>query len=183
MWLRPSPQSVAGYSTSSFCFPRRAPLVFADDLVPRALRRDAPWAPPRSRCPAFHRAWGVSCRATAQPAAKRGEAGPGARCRSLDKRADKCSSFTTATSPRASRDCSAIRCLASCNRSRRWWVNPRSAQGQIRPSWQLQLCPLMSARAAESVRHNEPSRCTIRWTHAPQQMTCPGCNDLVAISS
>src|SRR5262245_47339602 len=30
MWLRPSPQSVAGYSTSSFCFPRRAPLVFAD---------------------------------------------------------------------------------------------------------------------------------------------------------
>src|SRR5262249_10908795 len=33
MWLRLSPQSVAGYSTSLFCFPRRAPLVFADDLV------------------------------------------------------------------------------------------------------------------------------------------------------
>src|SRR5262249_27385923 len=33
MWLRLSPQSVAGYFTSSFCFPRRAPLVFADDLV------------------------------------------------------------------------------------------------------------------------------------------------------
>src|SRR5262245_35506704 len=32
MWLRLSPQSVAGYSTSLFCFPRRAPLVFADDL-------------------------------------------------------------------------------------------------------------------------------------------------------
>src|SRR5215471_3364379 len=33
MWLRLSPQSVAGYSTSLFCFPRRAPLVFADDLA------------------------------------------------------------------------------------------------------------------------------------------------------
>src|SRR5215472_3286320 len=41
MWLRLSPQSVAGYSTSLFCFPRRAPLVFADDLGPRALRRNA----------------------------------------------------------------------------------------------------------------------------------------------
>src|SRR6516165_1193792 len=39
MWLRLSPQSVAGYSTSLFCFPRRAPLVFADDLVRE--RRDA----------------------------------------------------------------------------------------------------------------------------------------------
>jgi hypothetical protein len=158
-------------------------LVFADDLVRERCDATRARAPPRSRCPAFHRAWGVSCRATAQPAAKRGEAGPGARCRSLDKRADSVHRLPPPPAHGPPGDCSAIRCPASCNRSRRWWANPRSAQGQIRPSWQLQLCPLMSARAAESVRHNEPSRCTIRWTHAPQQMTCPGCNDLVAISS